>query len=205
MEEANYKYFINTIVAIARLFYLSEDKFLAQKLYKKLSEFAFEYIKFSTRVSHVAQSASGKELLAAINSLIELLEYMEHYKMINTIPLLCARKRLFSIKLDLIKLANKTKASKPELKEDLLKTAPENLNKILPTDIQSNNDNAELSVNKEKIIHFIKKSPGARTKDIIEEFSVLSARTVKRNLSELTQNGFLRKSIKNKAVFYSVI
>lgn len=205
MEEANYKYFINTIVALARLFYLSEDKFLAQKLYKKLSEFAIEYIKFSAQVSYVAQSAPGKELLAAINSLIELLEYMEHYKMINPIPLLFARKRLFSIKLDLIKLANKTKAPKPELKENSRKTAPENLNKILSTDIQSNNNDAELSVNKEKIIHFIKKSPGARTKDIIEEFSVLSARTVKRNLSELTQDGFLRKSIKSKAVFYSVV
>ncbi len=205
MEETDYKKFVNAVVALSRLFYLLEDKFLAQKLYKKLNDFIIGYIKFSAQTTNVAQSVPDKELLSAINSLLEFSEYLEHYKTINHIPLLLAQRRLLFVKLDLIKLTNKTKLVKPELKEELRKIASEDLIKPSVININSDNDDARLSVNKEKIIRFIKKSPSVRTKDIIEEFSILSARTVKRNLSELIQEGFLRKSTKDKAVFYSIV
>lgn len=205
MEETDYKKFVNAVVAMARIIYLLEDKFLVQKLYKKLNDFIIGYIKFLAQTMNVAQSIPNKELLSAINSLLELLEYLEHYKTISHIPLLLAQRRLLYIKLDLIKLTNKTKLIQPEVKEQLPKVVPEDPTKLSAVNINLANDDLRLSINKEKIIRFIKKSPSVRTKDIIEEFSILSARTVKRNLSELIQDGFLRKATKDKAVFYSIV
>lgn len=205
MEKSDYKNFINAVVALARVLYLVEDKFFAQKLYKKLSNFMAEYVKFSAQTLNVAQSVPDKELLSAINSLLELSEYLEYYKTINRIPLLLAKRRLLFVKLDLLKLANKMSLLKQEVKENPHKLMSENLIKSSVANTNLENDDIRLSVNKEKIIRFIKKYPSVRTKDIIEEFSILSARTIKRNLSELTQDGFLRRSAKDKAVFYSTI
>ncbi|OGN41327.1 MAG: hypothetical protein A2606_02070 [Candidatus Yanofskybacteria bacterium RIFOXYD1_FULL_42_10] len=214
MGETIHKQFTNTVMALSRVLYLLKDKFLARKLYQKLNDFTAGYIKFSVSKNMdgkseqeicVAQSTAGEELLTEINSLLELSEYLEHYSAINHIPLLLVRKSLLFVKLDLIKFTKTIKTTGTGVLEIKKETLSKNLIKNASAEEYSNNEDNDLSVNKEKIIHFIKKFPNARTKDIIEEFSVLSARTVKRNLSELAQSGLLRKSIKSKAVYYSVI
>ena len=65
--------------------------------------------------------------------------------------------------------------------------------------------NLKESSNKERIFNFIKRSPNSRTKEIIDEFNILSERTVKRNLKELTTEGLVRKLAKDKGVYYSAI
>lgn len=214
MEETDYKKFVNTVISLSKLFSYLKDGFLVEKLYKNLIDLIIGFIKFSAGKSmkgyseqdiYVAQCTASKELLSEINSLLELSEYLEHYNAINASPLLLAQRNLLFVKLDLIKFTNKIKLIKPEASAGQCEVAPDNLTIISPANIYSENDEKRLSVNKEKIIHFIKRFPRTRTKDIIEEFSVLSERTVKRNLKELLNDGFIKKTSKDNAVYYTTI
>ena len=182
--EERTKNFINTVIFVSRIFSGLKDKFLARKLYDKLSDFISAY------VACVAQSKGG-DIKVATDSLLELLDYLEHSKMVAATPLLYARRSLFAFKLQLIR----TQPEQPIVEKERKAASPA-APKIKPK--------INLSGNKEKILNYIKHSPDSRTKDIIYEFSVLSERTVKRNLKELVSDGLVKKSSKDKdkAVYY---
>ena len=74
--------------------------------------------------------------------------------------------------------------------------------KEFPAAIPKSKKEEYLSGNKQKILNYIKRSPNSRTRDIIYEFSVLSERTVKRNLKELVGEGLVKKFSKDNAVYY---
>ena len=184
--EERTKNFINTVIFVSRIFSGLKDKFLARKLYDKLSDFVSVYS--LPPKDNVAQYSTT--LLTTTNSLLELLDYLEHSKTTAATPLLYARRSLFAFKLQLIRIQpgqpiiEKERAASPvtpKIKKEI-----------------------NLSGNKEKILNYIKRSPDSRTKDIIYEFSVLSERTVKRNLKELVSGGLVKKSSKDKdkAVYY---
>jgi DeoR/GlpR family transcriptional regulator of sugar metabolism len=59
------------------------------------------------------------------------------------------------------------------------------------------------TTNKDQIFNYIKKTPDIRTKEVMTEFSALSGRTVKRNLKELIDEGFLKKKSDGVAVYYT--
>ena len=202
MEEESLKNFINSIVFLVKLFSGLKDKFLAQKLYDKISRFIAGYIKlFNSRAEDaengsVSHNIRLRDLLNSLDNLLELLDYLEHSKSVSTTPLLYARKNLLNFKLDLIKLHRQPVQPVPKPKEN--KPAV-----FVPKNIQPKN--LKESSNKEKIFNFIKRSPNSRTKEIIEEFSILSERTVKRNLKELTTEGLVRKWAKDNGVYYTIL
>ncbi len=200
MEEESLKNFTNSIIFLVKLFAGLKDKFLAQKLYDKISGFIVGYIKLfnskeedSETVSH---NITAKDLKNILDGLLELLDYLEHSKLSSTTPLLYARKNLLNFKLDLIKLHHQPIQSVSKPKENKPPV-------LVPRNVQSRN--LKESSNKEKIFNFIKHSPNSRTKEIIEEFSILSERTVKRNLKELTIEGLVRKFAKDNGVYYLAI
>ena len=200
MEEECLKNFINSIVFLVKLFSGLKDKFLAQKLYDKISGFTGSYIKLFNAKGEENESESHnirlRDLLNSLDSLLELLDYLEHSKSVSTTPLLYARKNLLNFKLDLIKLHRQPVQPVPKPKEN--KPAV-----FVPKNTQPKN--LKESSNKEKIFNFIKRSPNSRTKEIIEEFSILSERTVKRNLKELTTEGLVRKWAKDNGVYYTTL
>lgn len=181
MEERT-KNFINTVIFVSRIFSGLKDKFLARKLYDKLSDFISAY---------VAQSAGG-DIKVVTDCLLELLDYLEHSKMVAAAPLLYARRSLFAFKLQLIRIQPEQLTVEKE-RQAVSPAVPKIKKEI------------NLSGNKQKILNYIKRSPDSRTKDIIYEFSVLSERTVKRNLKELVNDGLVKKSSKDKAVFYHTV
>lgn len=200
MEEESLKNFTNSIIFLVKLFAGLKDKFLAQKLYDKISGFIVGYIKLfnskeedSETVSH---NITAKDLKNILDGLLELLDYLEHSKLSSTTPLLYARKNLLNFKLELIKLRHEPVRTVPKPKENKPPV-------LVPRNVQSRN--LKESSNKEKIFNFIKHSPNSRTKEIIEEFSILSERTVKRNLKELTTEGLVRKFAKDNGVYYLAI
>lgn len=200
MEEESLKNFINSIIFLVKLFSGLKDKFLAQKLYDKISEFIAGYVKLLNSKGEEAESMSHNiamiELRNVIDNLLELLDYLEHSKSVSVTPLLYARKNLLDFKLKLIKSHYQPIQPAPKPKENKPPV-------FIPKDIQSKN--LKESSNKEKIFNFIKRSPNSRTKEIIEEFNILSERTVKRNLKELTTEGLVRKFARDKGVYYSII
>ncbi len=181
MQEESVKNFINTVIFVARIFPGLKDKFLARKLYDKLSDF------IASLMSHNIKQGNP---LVAINNLLDLLDYLEHSKTTFPTPLLYARRNLLALKLQLIRTAEKPSVIEREKKEKVSSVIP----KI--------KEETDRSGNKEKIFNYIKRSPNSRTKDIVYEFSILSERTVKRNLKELVDNGLLKRVSKNKAVYY---
>ncbi len=185
--EDRVKNFINTVIFVSRIFSGLKDKFLARKLYDKLSDFVAVY-SLPPR-DNVAQY--NTTLLTAVDALLELLDYLEHSKTVAIAPLLYARRSLFSFKLQSMRIPAKPEVAEKEKKE--VSPAPKQKKEV------------SVSGNKERIYNYIKHSPNSRTKDIVYEFSVLSDRTVKRNLKELISEGLVKKSSKNNAVFYNIV
>lgn len=200
MEEDSLKNFTNSVIFLVKLFAGLKDKFLAQKLYDKISGLIAGYIKlFNLKREEdeiTSHNVSFIELKNVADSLLELLDYLEHSKFVSTTPLLYARRNLLDFKLNLVRLHHHSTQLKPKPKENK------------PPVFVSNNiqtKNLKESSNKERIFNFIKRSPNSRTKEIIEEFNILSERTVKRNLKELINAGLIKRSSKDRAVFYQTI
>ena len=199
MEEESLKNLINSVIFLVKLFSGLKDKFLAQKLYDKTSDFIAGYVKlFDSKEENKTMSHNVKviELNNSIDNLLELLDYLEHFKLTATAPLLYARKNLLDFKLNLIKFQHQQIQSIPKPKEN--KPAISVPKNVQPKNLKENS-------NKDRIFNFIKHSPNSRTKEIIGEFSILSERTVKRNLKELITEGLIRKLTKDSAVYYSIV
>ena len=60
-----------------------------------------------------------------------------------------------------------------------------------------------LSETQEKILEFVRREPDCRTKDVVNQFSALSQRTIKRGLKELNEEGRIIKRSDGVAVYYS--
>ncbi len=197
----NINNFTNSIILLVKLFSGLKDKFLTQKLHNKISALIGGYIKLSNFEGEDEEASTShnvrvRDLLNTCDSLLDFLDYVEHSKLTSTTPLLYARKNLLNFKLEIVRsyLQLPQRTAKP--KEPKASPVP---------NFPAKPKNIKDSSNKERIFNFIKHSPNSRTKDIIDEFSVLSQRTVKRNLKELTRGGFLRKWSKDNAVYYSVL
>jgi predicted transcriptional regulator len=196
MEEESLKNFINSVIFLVKLFAGLKDKFLAQKLYDKIFLLVAGYIKLFNSKEEEGDSShniAAVELKNTVNSLLEFLDYLEHLKLSLSTPLLYARRNLLDFKLNLVRFhyqsIQKPKENKPVA--------------LISKNIQLRS--SKESSNKNKIFNFIKRSPNSRTKEIIEEFNILSERTVKRNLKELTTEGLIRKLAKDNRVYYSAI
>ena len=201
MEEEHLKNFINSTIFLVKLFVGLKDKFLSQKLYDKISGLIAGYVGLFVLKGERAESGNAShnlrfiELKNYIDSLLELLDYLEHSKIVPISPLLYARRNLLDFKLSLIKLhqyKSVSSVSKPKENKPII---------FVSKNVQPRN--LKESSNKERILNFIKKSPNSRTKEIIYEFSLLSNRTVKRNLKELLDEGFIKKISKDNAVYYN--
>lgn len=209
MREERTKNFVNTVIFVARIFSGLKDKFLARKLYDKLSDFISAYVAqkgfnninvaksdYIVQRRNVAQYS--QTLLTSIDALLELLDYLEHSKAVAITPLLYARRNLFVLKLQAVRTIEEPNVVE---KEKSSSRAQVEGKEVSPATSKTKKE-INAGGNKEKIFSYIKRSPNSRTKDIIYEFSILSERTVKRNLQELVSEGLVKKSSKDKAVYY---
>lgn len=195
------KNFIKTLTLTVKLNNYTEDKFFSDKLNIKITSLTYHFINYLTvSEANLAQyNLFFYKLIATTDSLIELIQDMIYLKLLEPSPLFFeAKKYLLSTKLDAIK--NKKLFSNKEIRENKKDTLEKTTinTKISEKTIKPNSS-------KQKILNFIKSYPNIRTRDIINEFNVLSDRTVKRNLTELLKTGMIKKRIDNKATHYSHI
>ena len=67
-------------------------------------------------------------------------------------------------------------------------------------------DKKGLTETQEKILDFVRQAPDRRAKEVVNEFSALSQRTVKRSLKELSDEGkIIRRVEEGGAVYYSAV
>ena len=136
----------------------------------------------------VAQYSKGILLLSQLDGLLEDTDYILHSNQSLSTPLLYLKQKTLDLKLSFIQdIKNKKIPKTGESKT------------IKPAAIPK----SKLTSNQEKIVDFVKKSNKIRTKDIVEKFNVLSERTIKRTLKDLTESGILKREEKDRAVYYS--
>ena len=214
MEKEDILKFINTVILLSKLFTTIEDRFLKQKLYGKLSDFVSAFVEQKDTHFHVSHNVGNLNLVSPINNLLDYLEHLAYTSKNNTTPLLVAQRNLLKFKLHILKLNKAKEVSKAS-------DVPRPSDAVnLPLDIPMSASvaiskpsakikHARLALkpnsNKEQIFDYIKKTPDVRAKDIMNEFSVLSGRTVKRSLKELTDEGLLKKRSDGVAVYYLTV
>ena len=210
MAEDSLKNFVDSVIFLTRVFNGLKDGFFIRRLYFKIYDFTSAYLAFLNKGKgstefDVAQYEPGRNLINKVNNLCELLDYIEHSDSSINNPLLISRKKLLELK---IKLLNHIKEIKPNAKPAEQNKKRIVSNQTVKKDAEISVDAVEninvLSVNKEKIMDFVKRFKNVRAKDIVDNFDSLSIRTIKRNLKELTDKGYLVRKSENSAVFYSV-
>jgi hypothetical protein len=189
---------INSLVKItillSRIRNSVKDKFFLSKLSARIYSFVSAFIIFlSSSGDSVAQRELSQKLITATDNILETFEYLEHLNILRLSPLsLRVSKELLSVKLYLLQEIEKPNPAEPRKEVPVVQKISENQTK----------NNFKLNQSKQKILNFIRSFPNTRTKDIIQEFNVLSDRTVKRNLTELLHSGVIQKRVDNKAVYY---
>src|SRR3989344_5220271 len=163
----------------------------------------------------MSHNVAVRDLLNSINNLLDYLEYLAHISENNTSSLLVAQRNLLKFKLHILQKNKKEKVGRAPLTSDVQRPSDvANLPSEVPVTASVaiskpsvRNKPARLVLktdsNKEQIFNYIKKTPDVRTKEIMSEFSALSGRTVKRNLKELADEGFLKKRSDGAAVYYT--
>ena len=191
--------FIKTLTFLIKLNNQIEDGFLGNKLNIKINNLAKNFIHYSIENKEGAAEYTSYfyHLSTSIDNLIEIIEDIPHLGLLKSSPLLLeVEKYLLLIKLDIMKRNQHFSSNKytENKKAGFVKNS---------VGVKVNNKPIKLNQSKLKILNFIKSYPDTRTKDIINEFSALSDRTVKRNLMELLKTGMIKKKIDNKATYYS--
>ena len=207
--------FTNSVILLSKLLTTIEDRFLEHKLRGKISDFVSAFVEEKNSRSpdivqhNMSHNVVRQNLLNSINNLLDHLEYSSHILKGNATPPLLAQINLLKFKLYVLKCHKAEKVSKMSLApavEDLASSvsfvkpssALKSPSKIKRADRQTLKSDS----NKERIFNFIQKTQEVRSRDIMSEFNVLSSRTVKRNLKELTDDGFVKKIVEGGAVYY---
>lgn len=170
--------YVAALVGTARISGSIRNPFFIEKFHQKIYSFVDAYHRFLAEPGISERS----HLLSCIDSLIDLVEFEEHLQRSDPVSLAYAKRGLLKFRVLMahaeLHVATKSAAA-PE--------APE--------------EKVDLNENKKKILNFIQHSP-VRTKEIVDEFKLLSSRTVKRSLKELIRAGLVQKKSKDNSVIY---
>ncbi|MDP3696847.1 MAG: hypothetical protein Q8R55_02330 [Candidatus Taylorbacteria bacterium] len=215
------KQFINSVILLIKIQNLVKDNFFYNGLTGKIFAFSFDFLEFLTKESEgdIAQcQISAERCLANISELTGTFKEFRYLGLVKNAPLLLkAEYNLLSVKLGILKRM-KERSSTLDLEKgrtsESLKTEP---SRDSTPDLQKDRtsaslkaeprisyrtDDENLTPSKKKILEYIRSYPNTRTKDIIYEFSALSGRSVKRNLTDLLRTGLVKKRVDSKAVYY---
>lgn len=131
----------------------------------------------------------------SVQTALEFLDELRYLKLADPTPLFVAEKALLKLKVLLIYSSQINDLKRIDSNSGDIQKSSEN---------PSARDDSKLSDSQKRILQFVNQAKTVRTKEIIDEFSSLSQRTVKRNLKDLVGLGWLRKKSENRAVYYSV-
>lgn len=197
--------FFETIHALVRLEFLTTDTFVITKTKTFVVEIVslFSEYEFLSRVKkgtngRVAQYYGLNK--AGVDRVLLGLEYIQHFNAVPPAPLLEAISLVLKIKSELFFDPENSK-TQIQTKIPVGKKETNSQNRIEKV---NGKNSAMLSENKKKILEFISQSSSVRPKNVLNQFNHLTKRTVKRNLQELFQAGFLKKENRDKAVLYTV-
>ncbi|OGN06039.1 MAG: hypothetical protein A2669_00720 [Candidatus Yanofskybacteria bacterium RIFCSPHIGHO2_01_FULL_48_25b] len=184
------------IIIITKLFGVREiisDPFFAVRIQENITSLLKSYINYC--LCGRGQKSKPRDLMNSLKLLSDLLEEMRYLKISPAIPLASSQELILRYLRGLMIAGPEEKANdSPPLKTH---SDPAPQTQTLPS------RKIIAGTNKERIFNFVRQAPERRPKEIIDQFSVLSERTVKRNLKELIREGLITKKQENRAVYYS--
>jgi len=208
-EEELIRQFISFVVVAAKLVLQVQDAFFSERINKKLVGTINTFVDFLIlkrgtiqTEQYVAQyMSSRKDFLQILNDFNELLGEIEHIKIVSHTPLLITKRSLLALELKFLLASKKIhiKEQKQEVRHEQVRKPDSSVR------VSRKKSSHRLNINQESIIDFIRVYKDVRTKDIIDNFSEMSERTVKRNLKELVHHGLIQKRLEDRSVFYSTI
>jgi DNA-binding MarR family transcriptional regulator len=200
MQDDHLKQFTVTVILLARVLGDVKDRVILRRMHADMISWIQAYIRLPRESYHVAQSESFYGLKSSYGNLTRDLEDLEHFHLCPPTPLAQTQRALcqwYKLILEQAGASHRRKEEKAPVQE---RGVVASLEKQGSTKEQP----LSLSDNQQKILSFIRSSPDARTKDIIDEFSSLSDRTIKRNLRELADAGLITRRAGLRAAFYSI-
>ena len=189
-------------VLLSRLIVSLDDKFFRHKLFSKMQNLLDSYIEFKKVVNVAQYKQNYFKLKNELDNVLEIIDFIIHSGKQNMTPLLRLKRRVLNFKLSILK-SLKRSYNPVNPKEERTVTVTQDLETKKPQIQNEVYENKSIS-SKDKILDFIRKSTKIRTKDLIEEFSAFSERTVKRTLKDLTDNGIVKREELDRAVYYSI-
>lgn len=186
----------------SKLITILEDRFFKLKLYDGLINLGVAYNNYS-----VAQSKDRETYFKfkdSLSNFIEIIDYTAHSNKELYAPLLQLKRRVILLNLRILRNINKQHDSFSP-KETREVSSLEKLESIQSSISNTIAFKSKSISTKDKILDFIQKTKKIRTRDLVEQFSAFSGRTVKRTLKELTDEGVIKREKGEKAVYYSIL
>ncbi len=201
-KEGMHLKFIGCVTALAKLISVTSDEFFVEKVRLQLDDFVEAYIRFSSdrREDRLNVAQYSDVFLSNLNAAYALITDLQYLNFAPATPLLHAQRLLLELRLAVLTQAPSVQTTSQQTREGA--QAESHTPRSARTRSPAVKVVGGLNQSQEKILRFIEVAEAVRAKEIIEEFSSLSERTVKRNLKELVSQGLLKKRAENKAVFY---
>lgn len=189
---------VKTVLEFSKISAVLADEFFVSKIRLLLEDLLSAYFELDKddTDSNVAQY---RVVLfnKTLEQLLDILKDLRHFNLVETTPLLYAQKALLELKIT-------TTLKLKKARIPIVQASMEQQAQVQNNYSKRNLSLAKLTDSQEKILKFVDRTKMVRTKDIIDEFSSLSERTVKRSLKELVGQGRLQKKSENKAVYYLI-
>ncbi len=200
--KANHTLFIRILNDFARLRLSLNDPFYGNLLDSKAVSLAEGYLLWkSLKEEELKHKNISHPFNQSLGGALEFVTQLKHLGNIEETPLLNLQQALLEMKLEAIiliknvkKVSQKPTESLPEAEESPIPVKIRPAKSLKPT--------PSLNRNQESILSFIKETHSVRTKQVIDQFSTLSGRTVKRNLKELLTEGLIVKQADNHGGMY---
>ena len=198
-DKERFSLFTEIILSCVRLRQDIKDDFFAVSLDNKLKNFI--------KASQCINVAQYHPLLYEINSLLELLNQLEHLEIGNKLLILPCRELLLKDKLSVLRAMKPPETSADaEKKKETLASAEPPAQKIEPEPaVKFPERTRRTNQVREEILGFIRNERRVRTKDILAQFGAISQRTIKRNLKELVGRGIVSKESGKSSTHYSAV
>ena len=186
---------ISIVTGLAALQQSVRDEFFAARMGEWTKEFLESYLQYRLRASESPTNVAqyGRAHLVSVARLLDLIDELAYLRLGEATPLSICRFKLMRYKLSVLRSVQTLPQRKPPAEPERTQVKP---SVLIPE--------SRMNRNSELILDFIKAVPRVRTKEVVEQFSALSERTVKRSLRELTHLGLLKKTSENKAMYYSL-
>lgn len=195
MTLEHHRLFVQTLQALLQAQQEVSDIFFNRRLSNAIASVIESHIRY-----HSTKKEHPQEYIQSWKSVDRLLEEIIYVSQSGRVALAISRERVLYYLREMILESRSLKVqeaaslppSAPRPSVETFRTKPlKSLLQINPTHV--------------KILEFIRRAPERRPKEIIDEFSALSGRTIKRGLKELSQEGFIIKKSENRAVYYSAV